>query len=106
MKLVFAPIDARDHALIAVVKQDDYVPAYGRPLSQHNTKIINTAVIEYLRDLKKLQDSIVYRFEQQLVDDTHIRPNDAFCETKCPCNKDGMKMPCETPKELSDLYYT
>ena len=105
MKLVFAPIDARDHALIAVVKQNDYVPVYGRPRSQHNTKIMNTARLDYLRSLKKLQDSIVYRFERQLEDDSHIDPNDSFCVTQCPCFSQRKKM-CDTPSELRDLYYT
>jgi hypothetical protein len=105
MKLVFAPIDARDHALIAAVKQNDYSYVYGRPRSQHNTRIMNTARLEYLRDLKKLQDSIVYRFEHQLEDDSHIDPNDSFCETQCPCSSQHKKV-CDTPSELSDLYYT
>jgi hypothetical protein len=99
MNLIFAPIDAKDfNGTYDVLSIEET----GRPRSQHNTKIMNTAIRDYLRSLKKLQDSIVARFEHQLIDDSHIDPNESFCMTRCPCSPKV----CDTPKELRNLYYT
>lgn len=100
MNIIFAPIDAKDCGIIEIS-----VPYNGRPRSQHNTKMINTAIRDYLRDLKKLQESIVYRFEQQLEDDSHIDPGDSFCITQCPCSPKE-NLACDTSSELQNLYYT
>lgn len=99
MKLIFAPIDAKDfNGSYDVISFEDTC----RPRSKNNTKLLYQATTEYLQRIDALQKDIVAKFESQFEDDSHIDPGEAFCMTKCICDE----RPCEANKKYNHLYYT
>ena len=100
MKIVFAPIDAKDFSgTYDPVTVKDY---YGGPRSEKNTKVMFEAIAEYLERLDALQKEISEKFEPLLEDDSHIESNESFCRTQCLCEEKF----CEAHKKYQHLYYT
>ena len=61
LEITFAPIDAKDSPLIGINNEH---ATYGSP----NEKVIDLAMLEYLRGLKKLQDDIRIKYQHILTE--------------------------------------